>query len=294
MKLTHLFLLFCLLPFFFSCAVSMQSIGTSMPGNKTLENAEKTVQNQDILEIDTIAFEVNDRLPIRQKLAEKIAEYQRIPNPNYTVLSAKVFSNRGKLLYTLVPNTEQNSVRVYIKDRHGKKGMIEMTSKPELGFGSVTIRYSNKADFFGRPYHFDFYSKSVMTAGFSPNLKSRLQYVLYYNDTPVLAYIANYDMSDSNNNKINVIADHEFLKGHKDEVAAWCVLFVLLQDVNKKLTEDSTIRNAGNNFMNDDSSHMPTGPDPIHTPPPVITPPPTTHWNNNGTIDNNGNPFDNF
>jgi hypothetical protein len=293
MKPTYVCICLCLLPLFISCGMTVQSIGTSLPQDQTLENAENTIQNQDILEVDTIAFEVNDLLAIREKLGEKIAAYRRIPNPNYSVYSAKVYSDKGRELYTLVPNVDQSGIQIHIRDRQGQRGKVEISAKPEMGFGQITIRYTNSVDFFGEPFGFDFYSKSIMTAGFSPDVKSRSQYVLNYRDRPVLAFVSSYDQSHPDGNKINIIADHEFVKTHEQELAAWCVLFVLLQDVNKQMASDSYRQNPGHGFGTDDAIHSPTGP--LPTPNNTWnTPPPPTQWNNNGTIDNNHNPFDSF
>jgi hypothetical protein len=274
MKTKKIILLVCLtLPFLFSCmSMSMESFGTSFSSGKPMPDAEKMIENQDVIEIDTIAFETNDFLAIRQKLGAEFAKYQRIPNPNYKVYSAKVFTTGGKELYTIVPDVNQFGIQVHLKNTSGQKGKVEITAKTKMGFASVSLEYIIKSDFFAQPYTFALSSKTDVTAGFSPEMKTNSQYVLYYENKPVLAYVSFFDLSNPENNRTNIVADHDFLTGHEQELAAWCVIFILIQDVNQQLAEDAppaSVNNPGN-------------------------PPQGPSFNNDGSFDNNKNPFDKF
>ncbi|MBN1798107.1 MAG: hypothetical protein JW822_06005 [Spirochaetales bacterium] len=296
MKIKLLLVVGIALLFMPSCmSMSMETISTSFADGNAPEKAVEIIKNQDIIEIDTIAFEIKDLLGIRQKLGQEIATYQRIPNPNYTVSSAKLFTTGGKELYTLVPNVDQFGVHIHIKNNLGRRGNIDITVKPELsGFASMTVKFTINTNFFNQPYTFHIYEKTVITASFSPDQKTNGQYILYHNDNPVLAYVSMYDMSHPENNKITIVADHEFVTENKYDLAAWCVIFILIQDVNEQLAADARQQNANRNFMDDDYWNNPHDTNPVNTPPPIMTPPPATRWNNNGTLDNNNNPFDNF
>jgi len=301
MKMKLLFVASGVLFLFASCmgmplgghGMTMEIVSTSFTDGNPPGKAEEIIKNQDIIEIDTIAFEVKDLLGIRQKLGQEIAKYQRIPNPNYSVYSAKVFTTGVKELYTLVPNVDQFGMHIHIKNNPGRRGKIDITSKPEMGFTSMTVKYTINTDFFGQPYTFHFYAKSVMTASFTPDQKTHAQYILYYKDNPVLAYVSSFDLSNPENNKITIVADHEFFVQNKHDLAAWCVIFILIQDANEQLAEEARQRNAHGGFMDDDSLINPYNPHSTFDNNSQNTLP-STRWNNDGSIDYNNNPFDNF
>jgi hypothetical protein len=275
---------------FFSIAscifMKAEIVSSSFTDSKPPEKIEEIVENQDIIEIDTIAFEAEDFLGIRERLGKEFATYQRFPNPNYKVLSAKLFTPDGKRIYTMVPDVDQFGTHIYIKNNKGKQGKIDINSKPKMLVAGMKLEYTINTDFFQQPYIFHFHSRTEM--GFPGDIKTHSQYILYYEEKPVLAYVSTNDMAHPENNNITIVADHDFFLQNKQDLATWCVIFILVQDINNQLASESNYYNVNNSFNNTQNSF------PANTPVPIITPPPVTRWNNNGTIDNNNNPFDNF
>jgi len=275
-----------------SCmSMTMESVSSSFPGGNPPGNAEVIIKNQDIIKIDTVAFEAKDLLGIRQMSGREIARYQRIPNPNYSVFSAKVFDAGGKELYILVPTVDQFGVHVHIKNSIGAQGNVDLSAKPEFGgFGSMTVKFTINTDFFNQPYKFHFYEKNVMTASFSPDQKTNSQYILFYEGRPVLACVSRFDLSHPENNKVNYLADREFFINKEEDLAAWSVIFMLVQDVNAQMAAENRQRNPQRSFMTNEPHE--TFPGSGRNNPPDV--PPVRRWNNDGSLDNNYNPFDSF
>jgi hypothetical protein len=253
-------------------SMKMEIVATSFTDGNPPGKAEEIIQNQDIVEVDTIAFETDDYLGIRQKLGQEFATYQRIPNLNYKVSSAKLFTTNGKEFYTLVPQANQAGVHIHIKNNLGRKGKIDIIASPEMNFTSMIIQYTINTDFFGRPYTFHIYANSELTAGVSSDQKTYCQFILYYENNPVMAYISIYNLKQPANNRTTIVADHEFLKNNENDAAAWCIIFVLLQEVNQKMAEESSRQN-------------------MHTPDHSM---PEIRHNTDGSIDHNRNPLDSF
>jgi hypothetical protein len=233
MRIKLLLVIGIILLLMMSCMkTTMKAVSTSFPEGKSPGNIEEIIKNQDIIEIDTVAFETEDLLGIRQKLGLEIAKYQRIPNPNYKVYSAKLFTTAGKELYKITPNLDKFGIHIHIKNNMEQRGTIDITVKPEFsGSGSITVKFVINTDFFNRPYTFHIYEKTEITSSSSPNQKTHSQYILYHEEKPVLAYISTYDMADPENNNITIVADHDFFLQNKQDLAAWCVIFILIQDV---------------------------------------------------------------
>jgi hypothetical protein len=262
-------------------SMTMKQFGTSFPDGKTSLDVEKMIENQDVLEVDTIAFEEKDLLRVRQKLGAEFAKYQRIPNPNYKVRSAKLYAKNGGELFTIVPNVDQFGIQIHIKDTSGETGKIEIHAKPNVNnFSTITIEYTIKTDFFNKPYTFHFISNmDVTTKGLKMDMKNRSQYVLYYEGKPVLGHITVFDFSNSDKNRTNIITDHNFFIEHREDLAAWCLIFILIEDVNRQLAADNPPNTNNqlntNNQFSDDFNKGPT-------------------FNSDGSVNNNHNPFDKF
>jgi len=293
MKILITGMLFVVMTFVFSCmSISVETVSTSFPDENPPPKAGDVIKNQEIIDIDIIVFDMMDMLRIHFRGGQDIAKYQRILNPNYSVYSAKVFSFDGTEKCIIVPKVDQAGTHYYFKDNQGKQASVDMTVVPHLnGFGSILAKYSITTGYFKPDFVLHIFEKSVMTTGFSIDIKTDAQFLLYFRNTPVLAYVVHSDLSNPKNDSAYIVADRNFVHDNENDAAAWCVLFVLIRETNAQLAAEN-------------NRHQSRNTDPWNTTQPWITPIPRTRdpledlpqrkWNNDGTPDNNHNPFDRF
>lgn len=236
------------------------------------------------VKLETISFDDGELLPIYNS-GSIIGFYERYDNKSYSVYSAKIYSNQKELLYSIVPTeTKEGKIVIHIKNRDDQRGNIEITKK---ALNLLQYDYNIIVNYYNQPFNLTYSFREDMSGSRSE------QYMVLRDSTPFLGYSLNkkYTYLYEKPTFTESIYSSSDSSSRPNDVSFWTVCTKVINEVNEIIVqreaqeaeqarlEAQINKIEQDSFLNNNNTNNTGG---------------LKKWNNDGTVDNNHNPFDSF
>ncbi|WP_028974585.1 hypothetical protein [Spirochaeta cellobiosiphila] len=255
-----------------SCAsllIPSTGISSSSANGKVVNTKELADTYSDLISIkwDDVAFEEDELLRIYDELGTTLGYYKKIENPNNDYDGAILYNKDQVEIFKLIPTIQGTSIIINIRSSEGIVSKMSVKSDVKPSFGKVIINYICQVSLEGYP-NLELSASNVVNTSFgSLDVTGNTKYV-FTNEGDLL------------------FAKEVLLKSVNDIVNN-------SYSIQSHITNDPEIVSLlliSTNLISDITTGMGSGVSAPYNSPNTSNP----AFNNDGSINNNGNPFDNF